>query len=324
MNNTKASPEKYKSNRRKKIALSQPNGILSRLYFEAMNILTTIDTCSKLRSWMSEAILAALQSSRAISEKALCQKLQDTLSSNHELHPQGWYDPPPSGLAALLASPPGYDRLKFDTLRKEKFWPQEAFTLDKDCVGIIYASPIDLRSGVIGDFGITIYLGKEKRILNHLSNCLNVLEIAIDQIEVGMEFRHVHDLTQKLISEHNLTNSRTITWTDKVGTNLGHTIPWSYEEPNTSEKKIISSKNLKELRELISHKRINVNQQESFKIPKTIAFTLEARLESLEDPLLPNTFYHLIVSFKDGQKNVLANFNNIFQAIGMSHIRSKY
>ncbi len=168
-------------------------------------------------------------------------------------------------------------------MRKEIFWPQnESTLLDKEAVGIIYASPIDLKSGIIGDFGITIYRGKEKRILDHLSTCLKVLETAIDQIEVGMEFRYVHELTQKLISEHNLTNSRTITWTDKVGTNLGHTIPWSYEEANASEKKLITSKNLHGLRELISHKRININKVEQFKIPNSIAFTLEARLESLE------------------------------------------
>ncbi len=67
-----------------------------------MDTLSKIDTCSKLRAWISEAILAALQKNQAISEKDFCQELKDSLVRNPDLYPEGWYDPPPSGLAALL------------------------------------------------------------------------------------------------------------------------------------------------------------------------------------------------------------------------------
>src|SRR5262249_7803608 len=149
-------------------------------------------------------------------------------------------------IAALFGQPNNYQRLLFDTLRKEEFWPKDEYKFGENSVAIIYASPVHKASGIIGDFGTTIYKGKDKRILDHLNNCLNTLKKSTDQIETGMEFREIHDLTQKIIAQNNLTNARTITWTDTVGTNLGHTIPWTYENPTAEEEKIIASNNVSE------------------------------------------------------------------------------
>ena len=209
-------------------------------------------------------------------------------------------------------------------ISEKEFWPQSDKILTDAGVGIIYASPVDIKSGTIGDFGITIYRGSNKRIISHLSNCLNVLEIATEHAQIGMQFCELHDFAQKLFAENGLTNARTVTWTDKVGTNLGHTIPWSYEEPDDQEQKIITGQDFQKLSQLISEKRVNVNRLEHFKIPDNIAFTLEARLESLEDPLLPNVFYHLIITYKEGKKTVLSNFNKVFDAFSMVGIRSSY
>jgi hypothetical protein len=207
--------------------------------------------------------------------------------------------------------------LKFDTLRKSEYWPSNDHKLLRDSVGILYASPIDKATGIIGDFGLTIYRGSDLKIQSHLSTCLSVLEQAAEAAAEDMEFRELHNLAQRLFNKSNLTNARTVTWTDTVGTNLGHTIPWSYEIPTSSESDIISAGSLPELQNLISSKRVNVNQVERFKIPKNIAFTLEARLESSVDGAMPNTFYHLIIIFENGTKKVLSNFNAIFQTLGM-------
>lgn len=142
--------------------------------------------------------------------------------------------------------------------------------------------------------------------------------------QVSMEFCELHHFAQKSFTRKGLTNARTVTWTDKVGTNLGHTIPWSYEEPDDIEQQIITDRDFQKLSKLISEKRINVNRFEHFRITDDIAFTVEARLESMEDPSLPNVFYHLIVTYKDGKKIVLANFNKVFDAFGMVEIRSRY
>lgn len=131
-------------------------------------------------------------------------------------------------------------------------------------------------------------------------------------------------LAQKLFDTSGLTNARTVTWTDKVGSNLGHTVPWSYEEPTEDEQEILRTGSLTAVSALISQKRIHLNRVESLKIPQTIAFTLEARLECKDDSNMPNVYYHLIITFQDGRKSILANFNEIFDIIGMHGVKSRY
>jgi hypothetical protein len=81
---------------------------------------------------------------------------------------------------------------------------------------------------------------------------------------------------------------------------------------------VIENRDFNELKDLISRKRINVNRFERFKIPTNIAFTCEARLEDSNNPSLPLVFFHLVVTFKEGKKKILADFNSIFEAVGMS------
>ena len=285
-----------------------------------------VDICTRLRSSMA-SLISITAATEAVSEKEFCQSLLiNGLAKNPNVYPEGWYAPPPSGVAALFGRPDdNYERLKFDTLRKEQFWPRPDKLLAKEGgVGIIYASPVDIESGIIGDFGISVCIGCDKKITGHLANCLSVLETVAEQAQIGMEFRELYHFAQKLFTRNGLTNARTITWTDKVGTNIGHTVPWSYEEPDGLEQEIIQDKNFAKLSQIISEKRINLNRFEHFKIADDIAFTVEARLESLEDPLLPNVFYHMIVTYKNGKKKVLTNFNKVFDAFGMNGVRSRY
>jgi hypothetical protein len=260
-----------------------------------------------------------------LSEQQFADSLDKEIGNNRSLYTDGWYSPPPNGIAVLFGQPKSFDRLRFDTLRKEEYWPRSDQKLEAGSAGIIYASPVHKASGTIGDLGLTIYRGEDQTIRSHLVNCLNVMERAADLAQVGMEFRELHRLTQRLFKDAELHNARTITWTDKVGTNLGHTIPWSFEMPNPSERQIIDAGNLTSLKDVISKKRINVNNVEQFKIPENIAFTLEARLESSTDPKMPNTFYHLIIAFQNSKKSIHSNFNQIFTAARMdAYIKSKF
>lgn len=295
------------------------------IVFQMSPIENTINICKETREWLSHTISNLLRKQNGISEKQFAANLDAQIKVNPNLRPEGWYAPPPNGVAALFSISDDFSRLKFDTLRKEEYWPQDGFKLLDDSAGILYASPIHKLSGTIGDFGITIYKGNNPNVQSHLVNCLKTLEQAADLAQVDMQFRELHDLTQQLFKGNDLHNARTVAWTDTVGTNLGHTIPWSYEEPTAEEQRIINGSSLDDLRKLISNKRVNVNRIERFKIPLNIAFTLEARLESSVDPTLPNIFFHLIITFKNGDKKILVNFNEVFSVLGMnSYVNSRF
>lgn len=283
-----------------------------------------INICAAIRAKMSNGVAELLMQPKDFSEIEFRDTLREKIEADKSLWPRGWYEPPPVGIAILFSNSDDYRRLQFDTLRKEEFWPSDNYSLKKESVGIIYASPVDRLTGIIGDWGGTIYRGSDLSVRAHFQNCLATMEQVLERIASGIQFREIHDITQSIFEKRHLTNRRTVTWTDESGTNLGHTIPWSYIDPTENETVLIQGDNFDSLKDLISHKRIYVNRQETFVIPETIAFTLEARLEDLENQNLPNVFLHYIVTFKSGVKEVLANFNTVFEAAGMDYIKSKY
>jgi hypothetical protein len=286
---------------------------------------TVIEACLTTRSWLSGVTSSVLKIYPEISEEEFATAIMAEIKANSNLFPEGWYAPPPGGVAALFGDSDSFERLKFDTLRREKYWPRKEQTLTQRSAGLVYASPIDKSTGAIGDFGMTIYRGEDKAVHAHLSDCLTALERSSECAEEGMEFRELHDLSQKVFMDSGLHNARTITWTDAVGTNLGHTVPWSYEEPTDDERAILNAAEADARIDLISKKRLFINRLETFKIPKNIAFTLEARLENTSDPVLPNSFFHLVIAFKNGVRTVSSNFNEVFATLGMdSYIKSKF
>jgi Metallopeptidase family M24 len=286
--------------------------------------LDKVAVCAATRTWAASVVADSLKPGVEISEAEFSQFALNAFSKNADVTQSGWYEPPPGGVAALFAVPPDYERLEFDTLRKETYWPQKDRILSQDGVGLLYVSPVHRETGIIGDFGITVYRGSSPEVLDHFAKCLNTLERVASEVEVGMALLEVHERAQQLFKANGLTNARTVTWTDKTGTNLGHTIPWSYEVPEESESKVIKTGDMNQLKDLISNKRLYLNTKETFLIPETIAFSLEARLESIENPSLPNVFYHFIIAFDRRKKKVLANYNEIFDAVGMKNLRCSF
>ena len=290
-----------------------------------MNTEKRIDTCIGVRTLAANEVIKTFKKLTQPSELEFCASLTEGLKKHSELYGQGWYDPPPGGVVALFSDEKSFSRVLFDTLRKEEFWPNSQHIFNKTSVGFVYCSPVDRPTGIIGDFAVTVYRGTDIQVQEHLKRCLAIVERAAEFAKVGMEFREIHNFSQKLLFDEGLSNRRTLTYTDKVGTNIGHTIPWSYEDPTPEEEKIISSQDFNALKKLISSKRINLNKEERFKVPKTIAFTVELRIEDPNDSTLPNTYSHVIVTFKSGTKKVVTNFNPVFEVMGMhSYLVSRF
>jgi len=283
-----------------------------------------IKICKQTRIKAAQAMADVLKMDKPISEVDFCNQLNEKLSSNPEIWDQGWYSPPPKGLSALFAPEVDPKRVAYDNLRKEEFWPRKENIFTDNSIGYIYASPINKLSGIIGDFGMTIYKGSNAKIIEHIKSCLDLTEKTAEYAQVGMEFREIYDYCQKLMKEKGLNNERMITYTDKVGTNIGHTVPWSYKDPNLEEKQTLEGNSFEKVRELISTQRVHLNSKERFKIPPTIAFTIEPRAENSFLPGLPMSSFHTILTFSEGKKEILGNFNPIFQAVKMDFIKSKF
>ncbi len=187
---------------------------------------------------------------------------------------------------------------------------------------MVYASVVHKKTGIIGDFGLTLYFGKNKKIQEHLKKSLEINYAIFDYIYEGIKFLEINDYTHKLLAANGL-KSNLSSPSDPTGTNIGHTIPFTYEKTKPREEKILHATN-KEwsiISTLISKKRVFLNSIENFKVRKGCAFTIEPRPHMPYHPEIPRVWFHTVAFFKDnGKKELLTDFQNVFKAAGMDYM----
>jgi hypothetical protein len=266
-----------------------------------------LETCRTLRLATATIMSQAVATGQRQSEAELQQKIKRGLATVPNIFKTGWYAPPPEGIAVLFGTPSdAYQRTRFNSLRTRAYWPTSRHMMDNESVGILYASPI-ATSGIIGDWGGTYYRGTNEKIRQHLKVCLETVEQLADFAQVGMKFSDISHHADTLLKERGLTTDRTLILSrpDATGTNCGHTIPWTDIPPTPEQAAIIKSRDQRAVNTLISDQRLFIDASQQAVIPESIAYTTELRLESLSDPLLPNTFFHLITCFDRGKKRLL-------------------
>lgn len=284
-----------------------------------------IGYCKQVREQAANAAATIFSKRTEGTELEFTNEWFAELAKKDSLYADGWYAPPPHGLQFMFGSPESSERLVYDSLRKPEHWPSDKYRYETGSVGAFYASPVHKESGAIGDFGMTVYAGDNVLIQNHIRNCLERMEEVLEQIQHGMKFLDIFACTQEVFKENELTNEGMMTILDPLGNNLGHTIPWSYEEQTQEEKTVLATGDMEQMKDVISKKRVFINQAEELEIAETFASTFEARLRNTTNPEVPNIFFHYIVTFVDGKKEVLGGFNPIFKTLGMgSFITSKY
>jgi hypothetical protein len=286
-------------------------------------LVANVQKCIETRQIALEVTCEVLDGFRQGSEVDFHNSLKQALAARPELMHEGWYSPPPAGIGILFAKASDTSRSKYTTFRDEPYWAKPEYTLSDETVGMIYMSPVDKQSGMIGDLGFSFYRGKDQRIRDHLVNTLMALEEVVEHTKVGLEFREVARFANTTFQKAAL-DSRVVTQVASVGINVGHTIPWSHEAQTKDEMNTLQTGTTHEINELIRHKRRMVDEAESFVVPETIAFTIETRVVSAKHSELPNVHFHFIVVFQNGKKQVLSGFNQIFDTLGMNYIRSKY
>ena len=278
-----------------------------------------IDAIIQTRKTTADIFVRSLVDIDNLSEIEIKERILSEIKNHNEIFPTGWYDPPPSGVCVLLTQKP-FKRLQFDTLRKPEYWPNETSRFEKETVGIVYFSPVDRETNMIGDLGFTIYNGENKEIKKHIKDCYDTILSIAKHAEIGVKFSELCSFTEKLF--HN--KLKIIKWitlySDPSRTNdinLGHTVPGSFE------KNFYFGNTFKEIKETIRTNRVFINEAGNFIIPETCAFTIEARMIDVKKEYLPGVYFHFIVCFNKGKKTILDNFSDIFKAVGMDYMNSK-
>lgn len=276
-----------------------------------------IEVITQRRKTAAQILIKSLVSIDGNSEIQIRGKIQAEFGNHNEFFPLGWYDPPPGGVCVLMAQSP-FKRLQFKTLRKPEAWPNETSKFEQETVGIVYISPVDRQTGMLGDIGFTIYRGKNAEIQEHIKKCYKTILSIAEKAEVGMKFSDLYKLAGNLFKENlKIIEWMTTTNDPTLGMNLGHTIPGSFGG------NLPMGNSFEEIKNTITKKRIYINAAEDFIILETCAFTIEARLVDVEKEYPPNAFFHFMVCFNKGKKTILENFEEIFKAVGMDYMNTK-
>ena len=275
-----------------------------------------IAVIQRTRAAGAAAFVNALShSDNASSEQALSQHWLAEMRKDSNLLPDGWYQPPPGGVSVLIGRAPRYERLTYDSLRDPRIWPRDDHTLSAESLVYAYASPTDRHSGLIGDLGMTLYRGASKAIHDHLTSCLKVSTQVAAYAEVGMELRDLFHHAQKTIRDIDPSLSNFVTSiTDAGASNIGHTIPWSYEGYSPEVVECLEQGSTTDIADMIKSRRVFLNASSREQVKPTMAFTVEPRIAS---PSLPLSSYHLIVTFLEGKRRICSNLAPIFKLFGM-------
>lgn len=275
-----------------------------------------IDALYKILKW-------ALKSKTPISEVAFRDKWLENLRKNKDIYPDGWYIPPPNGIGVLFGEAKRKGRQSYKTLRVEELWPKnEIFLGEENDMMYVYSSPVDKKTGIIGDIGLSIYLGKDQKVKNHLKKCFELNKKVFDYIEIGKTIKEVNKYAFKKMKDTGLTND-VVAIHDPSGSNIGHSVPIPDKTWTKKELELLSSKETKweKKKDLISRKRFFFNDIEQREFSKGMAITIEPRMASVKNKDLPLTSFHNIVLIHNsGKKEFLMGYEKIFKLVGMDYL----
>jgi hypothetical protein len=270
------------------------------------------ESVSRLREANCHALLTALTASSDFSESSLCGLWTAGLKDIPDTFPFGWYEPPPEGAAVLIGNPPRFERLYFKSLRSRDFWSRPDVALQDASLIYAYSSPIERSTCVIGDVAVTLYLGKEPDIIEHLQKVMTITATVASFAQVGMRLREIYSHADRLIKEAGLQNE-VFSVTDPCNFDIGHTVPFSddgspppFEGSASEERGMIA--------ETISKSRAFINAESTTEIKPTMALTIEPRLSA---PGFPPVSFHVAVVFDNGRKSIVSGFGGLFRRYGM-------
>lgn len=272
---------------------------------------------------LAKVLKQILENTDPISETQFRDLWLEELRKHSEIFPDGWYIPPPHGIVVLFSNSQNPERTNFRSLRPEEFWPKDNIFLDRnEGIVTLYFSPVHKGSYVVGDFGLTLYLGKNQKLHNQIKKVLGAINIVFDECKIGMELKEVYQYMLDVLAKDNLNNSWWISVNDPTGINIGHTIPPTDEDWTNQELGVLDSNaDWQQKASVISKKRKFLNAIEDTKIKSGMTFSIEPRPKSEIDPDIPVFWLHTMALFyENGEKELLTGFDEIFKIAGMDYL----
>jgi hypothetical protein len=283
-----------------------------------------LEICKSTRKIAADTLYTVLDkvlnSNRKVSELEFRDLWLKELRKHPSIFPDGWYTPPPHGISIIFSSDKNFERTNFKSFRWEEFWPSNISFLDKkNGIIIAYASPVDKKTGIIGDFGLTMYIGKNNDIRDHFKTIINSKKEIFSHVKIGTTLGEIYDYAKSMFISLNLSNDWWVNITDPSGRNIGHTVIGISPHLESKETESLNKEKWETVSTMLSKKRIFVSPDQFFTIKPGDAFTIEHRLKPETD--LPIIWFHTIGMFyTNGKKELLTGFDKLFKLTGMNYM----
>jgi hypothetical protein len=245
------------------------------------------------RAWACETFRDTFQyfhGSSGVSESAFSLAWRKRLSSRSELSDGGWYDPPPGGVAVLFGTGENPRRVNFGSLRDPANYPSDIAIDWSDGLLYAYCSPVDLRSGMAGDFALTLYCGQRAEIRAHIANCYAATREVLSCIAPSTQSDEIFRAAEEIFTSRDLFNA-VESVTDTAVLDLGHSIPVVATHGSSHTDRTLSAA----LRKEYSHSRRFINKHDRWPLASATQFTIEPQLRSRRSPSLPQVSFHYVV-----------------------------
>ena len=222
-----------------------------------------------------------------VSEKIFAAEWLRRLAAQPGIIADGWYAPPPHGMAILFG-----DRTSYDTLRNPIYWPANRVIDWQNDLMFAYCSPIS-TFGVLGDIDVTLYFGESEKIRSHFRNTHKAATTILDAVEAGTYQTSLALVTSAGMIFNQLGLSNTVvSINDTTSNNIGHSFPTIALEAGDNLLK-------DEQKDEVSKARQFLNSVSDWAFIDGQQFSVEPQLRSASDPFLPQISYHYL-AMRDG------------------------
>lgn len=247
---------------------------------------------NKARNIAYRGLLLTIQESKKqnnISEKVFQKRWIKKIQKTEAIIADGWYSPPPLGMAVLTDDINYPNRISFDSLRHEINWPSDKIINWETNLLYVYCSPVDIESGIPGDIAVTLYFGNNPLVKEHFRKTYRATHEVIKELPLMKNSQELFIRSQEIFEKYRLRNC-VISKTDQTPLDLGHTLP----QINNIVKPCLSNEQKVE----ISKARKFINGDSTWEFYEGMQFTIEPQLVSIDDGCMPQVSYHYVLEKK--------------------------
>ncbi len=268
----------------------------------------------RARESAARTLLAAVKSLRSgYSEKQLFDSWSRLVSAESSVLPFGWYQPPPKGFSVLVGTPPTYERLEFESLRFEQYWPKSAHVFSKESILYPYFSAIDSTTLMVGDHVGTYYAGTDTRLQDWIRSCYSCTRRVAESVEPGMKFSDLFAEAHNELRSLGASNNN-FSLSGGLAADIGHTIPYFASAKESSVTFGSPTGGPEQLAKTISAEREFVSPDNHSVIRAPCAFTVEPQMIATGYPMVG---FHVIAAVSDTGVQLIEAYDGLFEFFGM-------